>query len=247
VIKFHGGPITPERAAIAAWYRAEAMISFANPDQDELAFAIADQVALDNGAWPIFSAGKGAINEDAYLHWVNRWRRPPAFAWCLIPDQIDGTEQENDKLLCAWPLGPDISVPVWHMHESVHRLERLINRYPRVAIGCSGEYVQIGTQKWWGRIAEAMEVACDEDGHPFTKLHGLRQMDPEVFSVVPYSSVDSTNVARNIGIDSKWTGSYVPKNKETRAMILRENISNHASSERWPGAGGIPRNLQLYG
>ena len=42
--------------------------------------------------------------------------------------------------------------------------------------------------------------------------------------------MDSTNVARNIGIDSAWTGSYIPKRTETRAMLLRDNIENHASA-----------------
>lgn len=133
------------------------------------------------------------------------------------------------------------------MHERTGRLQDLVTGFPRVAIGSSGEFVNISTQRWWARIAEAMEVACDEQGRPLTKLHGLRQMDPEVFSIVPYSSVDSTNVARNIGIDSAWTGSYVPKRKETRAIVLRDNIGHHASADRRPGIGGIPRNLQLYG
>lgn len=247
MIRFHGGPITPEPAAVAAWLGDHAMISFANPDQVALAFSLAASVALDNGAWPIYSAGKGRIDVAAYLCWVKTWYRHPAFAWCLIPDIIDGSEEENTALIETWPLDSDVSVPVWHMHESIDKLGWLADEWPRVAIGSSGEYIKIGTNRWWGRIAEAMEVICDENGYPKTRLHGLRQMDPEVFSVVPYSSVDSTNVARNIGIDSAWTGSYVPQRKETRALVLRTNIENHASSARWPGIGGIPRNLELYG
>ncbi len=133
MIRYHGGPITPETAAAAAWRRSHAMISFAHPDQAALAFAVADSVCLDNGAWPIFAAGKGAIDVPAYLEWVKTW----------------------------------------------------------------------------------------------------------------YASVDSTNVARNIGIDSAWTGSYIPKRKETRAMLLRDNIENHASAARWNGP--IPRNMELFG
>lgn len=48
-----------------------------------------------------------------------------------------------------------------------------------------------------------------------------------------------------IGIDSAWTGSYVPKRKETRAMLLRDNIENHASAARWNGP--IMRNMELFG
>jgi hypothetical protein len=256
MIRYHGGPITPESAALAAWKRAHAMISFANADQTELAFACADSVALDNGAWPLFVAGKGEIDIEAYASWVTTWCRHPAFDWCLIPDKIDGGEEENESMMrrfsarLARELGVhenacrSLQVPVWHMHESIDKIKRLAKEWARVAIGSSGDFVTIGTPKWWGRISEAMEVIC-QDGLPNCKLHGLRQMDPEVFSVVPYSSVDSTNVARNIGIDCRWTGSYVPVRKETRAMLLRDNIENHACAVRWNGP--IARNMELYG
>lgn len=245
MIRYHGGPITPESAALAAWKRSHAMISFAYPDQAQLAFAVADTVAIDNGAWPIFAAGKGVIDVAAYSSFIETWRRHPAFDWCLIPDVIDGSEAENRSLIEAWRFPTSMSVPVWHMHESLDTLQWLVDDFPRVAIGSSGEYVNIGTQRWWARISEAMAICCDSDGNPLVKLHGLRQMDPEVFSVIPYASVDSTNVARNIGIDSAWTGSYIPRRKETRAMLLRDNIENHASAARWNGP--IPRNLELFG
>lgn len=245
MIRYHGGPITPETAALAAWRRSHAMISFANPGQATLAFAVADSVAIDNGAWPIFAAGKGCIDVNAYHEFVLTWARHPAFDWCLIPDIIDGSEEDNARLIDEWPLDEAISVPVWHMHESLGHLKMLVDLYPRVAIGSSGQFVAIGTGEWWGRISEAMGVVCDADGRPIAKLHGLRQMNPTVFSVIPYASVDSTNVARNIGIDSAWTGSYIPKRKETRAMLLRDNIENHASAARW--SGPIARNLELFG
>lgn len=245
MIRYHGGPITPDSAALAAWKRSHAMVSFANPQQTELAFAVADSVAVDNGAWPIFAAGKGSIDIAAYVSFIEAWRKHPAFDWCLIPDIIDGSESENRKLIEDWPHAKSVSVPVWHMHESLDTLQWLVDEWPRVAIGSSGEFVTVGTGKWWGRISEAMQIACDAEGRPVVKLHGLRQMDPEVFSVVPYASVDSTNVARNIGIDSAWTGSYIPKRKETRAMLLRDNIENHACAARWNGP--IARNMELFG
>jgi hypothetical protein len=220
MICYHGGPITPEPAALATWRNAHAMISFANKDQDALAFGCAESVALDNGAWTTFAAGQGAIDVEAYAEWVNRWYCHPAFDWCLIPDKIDGTEEENDSYIEEWPFPPSISVPIWHLHESLAKLEWLTEAWPRIAFGSSGEWIDIGTTRWWGRISEAMEVAADKDGHPKVKLHGLRQMGPEVFSIIPYASVDSTNVARNIGIDKAWTGSYIPRRRETRAMFL---------------------------
>jgi hypothetical protein len=221
------------------------MVSFANRQQEHLAFEKAQGIALDNGAFTLWKSGE-KVDFKAYLAWVRGWMRHPAFEWAIIPDIIDGTEYENAALIDAWPLPASISVPVWHMHESIAGLERMVRVFPRVAIGSSGPFAQIGTAPWWNRISEAMEVACDSDGMPRTKLHGLRQMDPEVFSVVPYHSVDSTNVARNIGIDSKWTGSYVPPSKDVRALGIRDICNNHASAWRW-AATGVQRNLELLG
>lgn len=251
MIRYHGGPITPDEAAIEAWKGTlfgdgHAMISFAHQQQCKLAFAKAGSVALDNGAFSFWKSGR-PTDWDAYRVFVESWMHHPAFDWCLIPDDINGDEDANNKLIEEWPLQNHISVPVWHMHESMDKLGWLCCEFPRVAIGSSGEYEKIGTRRWWGRMSEAMDVACDENGYPKSKLHGLRQMDPEVFSVVPYSSVDSCNIARNIGIDKNWTGSYVPDRKETRAKVLRDNIGNHASSMKWPGRNHIPRNLEIFG
>lgn len=223
------------------------MISFYNQEQVALAFEVAQDVALDNGAFSLWKAGRGRIDIPAYTEFVEHWRRHPAFAWCVIPDIIDGTEEENNELIQKWTCQNFDSVPVWHMHESLEKLGWLVDEFPRVAIGSSGDFAKIRSKKWWPRIAEAMTVACDADGFPRTKLHGLRQLDPRVFSVVPYSSVDSCSIGRNVGLDSNWTGSYVPKSKKTRALVLRDNISHHAQSRRWPGIGGIQQNWELFG
>ncbi|MDR9993265.1 hypothetical protein PTZ59_24650, partial [Enterobacter hormaechei subsp. steigerwaltii] len=69
--------------------------------------------------------------------------------------------------------------------------------------------------------------------YPITKLHGLRMLNADIFRHIPLSSADSTNVARNIGIDKAWDKSaYAPASKETRAAVLVERIEafNSASS-----------------
>lgn len=246
MIKYHGGPITPNEAAIAAWRDGHAMISFANPQQVKLAFEYAAEVAIDNGAYSLWGRGQ-RVDVAAYLDFLNLWRKHPAFGWCIIPDTIDGSEEENCKLIQDWTLDNYISVPVWHMHESLDMLGWLVDEWPRVAIGSSGEFADPATQRWWTRIAEAMEVACDSDGYPKTRLHGLRQMDNEITSHMPYASVDSCNIARNIGIDAKWTGAMAPDSKDLRALIMRDRISKHAVAARWTGFGGFQRNMELYG
>ena len=246
MIHYHGGPITPRSAAISAWTRRHAMISFANPDQVELAAEVCQSFALDNGAYPLFTAGKGVVDVPAYRDWLDQWWRHPGFDWCLIPDKIDGSEAENDKLINAWTHRAD-SVPVYHMHESLDRLAWLVSNFTYVALGSSGEYWEIGTDKWWGRMTEMMEVACDADGVPFCKLHLLRGLDPTVFSHIPAKSGDSTSVARNIGIDVRWSGPYVPKSKETRALVLADRIEHHASASTWSGITGTHHNGRLFG
>ena len=54
------------------------------------------------------------------------------------PDVIDGDEASNDELLLAWPKELR-GVPVWHLHESLERLQRLASEWPTVAFGSSGQ------------------------------------------------------------------------------------------------------------
>ncbi len=245
MIRYHGTPITPEIAALACLKRGHAMVSFANQQQCKLAFEKAQGVALDNGAYSLWGKGE-RVDVPAYYEWVLKWMRHPSFEWAVIPDVIDGTEEENDDLIQGWPFTLELGVPVWHMHESMKKLQGLVEWFPRVAIGSSGDYAQIGTDRWWNRMYEAMEIACDQERMPKTKLHGLRQMDPDVFSAIPYHSVDSCNVARNIGLDDNWSGTYVPESKDTRALCVRDVNENHASAYRWAGRG-VQRNLELLG
>ena len=72
-------------------------------------------------------------------------------------------------------------------------------------------------------------------------------LDPTIFSQFPFSSADSTNVARNCGIDKAWKGTYAPKTAKMRALVMMERIESHASASTWPGKLGITTNLELFG
>ena len=78
-----------------------------------------------------------------------------------------------------------------------------------------------------------MIAVCDRNGNPITKLHGLRMLNAEVFTRLPLSSADSTNIARNIGIDASWRGPYTPVSKESRATVMRSRIEAHQSLTFW--------------
>ena len=235
MIHYHGTPITPEVAAAAILNGRHAMVSFANPQQIDLVADACQSFALDNGAFSDWKAAhaKTDWNEwKPYVTWVNEWMHHPCFDFALIPDVIDGTEKDNDIGIAIWPLGTQVGCPIWHLHESLRKLDRLCNMWPRVAIGSSGEYAQIGTRSWWNRMHEAMEIACPF-GWPLTKLHGLRMLDKDVFTEFPFSSADSTNIARNIGIDSAWRGTYLPANKSGRGVVIAERIEAFNSAPRW--------------
>lgn len=105
--------------------------------------------------------------------------------------------------------------------------------FPRVCIGSSGEFATVGTTAWWGQMARAMRVVCDDEGRPLCKLHGLRMLNQEVFTRLPLSSADSTNIARNIGIDQAWRGTYSPPTKEARASVMRARIESQNSPAKW--------------
>ena len=232
MIHYHGTPITPETAAAVILAGRHAMVSYANPQMLELCFEVCQSVTHDNGAFPMWKAGKRVETWVPYYDWVEVSMRRPSFDWALIPDIIDGTEEENDVLIREWPHGKNCGVPVWHLHESMIKLLRLCLDWPRVAIGSSGEYASIGTTRWWHRMSEAMQVICP-DGYPTTKIHGLRMLDPEIFTKFPFASADSTNVARNIGIDGAWTGSYTPANKAGRGVVIANRIEAFNSAEVW--------------
>ena len=58
-------------------------------------------------------------------------------------------------------------------------------------------------------------------------------LNPEVFTRLPFSSADSTNIGRNIGIDQTWRGNYIPPNKEARAAVMRARIEAQNAPTRW--------------
>lgn len=240
MIHYHGGPITPLTVADAVWRGRHAFVSFENPDQLPLAASVAQSFALDNGAFSAWSSGK-TLDTKAYAAWVQEWMRHPGFDWCLIPDVIDGSEADNVGLIAAWResgVPYSFSVPVWHLHESLNRLAYMSVAWPRIAIGSSGAYATVGTEDWWDRMSEAMRVICDEHGRPKCKLHGLRMLDPRIFSHLPLASADSTNVARNHDRESVR---YRLTN-HMAALVISGRIEANTSASCWTQR---PRQLAL--
>lgn len=234
MIHYHGLPISgATTVAVEVVQGGHAFVSHRSSAQLPLAAAFAQSFALDNGAFSAWSEGAPITDWQPFYEWVGSLRRHPGFDWAVIPDVIDGDEKDNDKLLDEWPHGPVVGVPVWHMHESLSRLVRLAQSYPRICLGSSGSFSKVGTAAWWERMESAMAALCDERGQPICKLHGLRMLDPRVFARLPLASADSTNIGRNVGIDSRWKGTYNPPSKEARAKVMRLRIESVNGAEKW--------------
>jgi|TARA_Y100001938_G_scaffold151043_1_gene245437 hypothetical protein len=252
MIHYHGGPITGESAPYMSMTGKHSMISFARTEQMKVMAEICQSFAIDNGAFSVWKSGK-EFDLDKFAEFISYWHLHPGFDFYLIPDVIEGSAADNQRMRADWSTLCDtrmwkLGAPVWHLHEPIKVLEEMVQAFPRVALGSSGEYAVVGNQKWWNRMSEAMEVACDSDGRPKSKLHGLRMLTPTVFSHVPLSSADSTNVARSISMDNKWSGRYVPASSRQKAEVLIHRIESHASANRWASENwGIQQNLELFG
>ena len=82
-------------------------------------------------------------------------------------------------------------------------------------------------------MAETMRTVCDVHGQPIVRLHGLRMLDPKVFTEFPFASADSTNAARNVGYDVRWSGPYEPIGKAAKGIVIAGNIEHFQSSHSW--------------
>lgn len=231
MIHYHGTPIGGTLSDKSRFLAGRhALVPF--PRQDDLGIVAetCQSFVFDNGAFTVWKQG-GQPDVEGYLHWVDDWYRHPGFDWALIPDVIDGDEEANDLLLEQWPTHLP-GVPVWHLHESLERLQRLAGAWRTVAFGSSGNWKSPGTASWWKRISEAMGAICDDHGRPRCRLHGLRMLDPKIFSRLPFASADSTNAAVNGGSIQRF-GMYIPPTAGQRAEVIASRIESHNSANLW--------------
>lgn len=229
---YHGTPLGGTRDEVARFMQGRhALVPFPRPEDLPIVADVCRSFVFDNGAFTVWKQG-GQLDVPGYIAWCEEWHKHPGFDWALIPDVIDGTDEDNDALLRDWPKHI-AGVPVFHLHEKPERLERLANEWPIVALGSSGVWHTPGTQGWWKRIATIMDAVCDEDGRPLCKLHGLRMLAPDVFTNMPLASADSTNVAQNKGVNARWRGPYAPPTAWQRAAVIADRIEHHNSAAVW--------------
>lgn len=238
MIHYHGTPCGGTREEAARFLAGRhALVPWCRDEDIGAVAEVCQSFCLDNGAFTAWKQGKPITDWSGYYRWCLTWLAHPGCDFAIIPDVIDGDEAANDLMLGKWhgktgTAGLRGGAPVWHLHESLERLAKLCHHYPRVCLGSSGEYSEPGTDRWWDRMAEAMRVACDEDGRPKAKLHGLRMLDPAIFHRLPLSSADSTNAVRN-GSSLRRFGMYPPPTSGARQAVIASRIESHQSAAVW--------------
>lgn len=230
MIHYHGTPIGGSRQDVARFLMGRhALVPFPRQDDVGIVAEVCQSFVFDNGAFSIWRKG-GKLDVEGYARWCEQWHRHPGFDWALIPDVIEGSEEDNDALLRDWP-AHIFGVPVWHINESIERLQRLCKEYRTVALGSGGKWSVPGANAWWERMAEAMDAICD-NGRPPVRLHGLRMLAPKVFTRLPLSSADSTNAAVNAGSKDRF-GMYMPPTAAQRAAVIADRIEANNSAPCW--------------
>lgn len=207
------------------------MVSFARPAHLEIVAEVCSSFVLDNGAFTTWTKGE-SFDLDGYYEWCEKWIHHPACDWAVIPDVIDGTAKDNDKLLWQWPFARERGMPVYHFHEPISRLAGLCGWWKRVALGSSGKWPTPGTDSWWERVKEFMPRIVNERGQPYAKLHGLRMLNPEIFRRLPLNSADSANAAINAGSKSRF-GLYPHPESFGRSNVIADRIESMPAASHW--------------
>jgi len=229
---------------------------------------------VDNGAFSAWQSGVDTMNDEAYLEGFAEWandildRCPQAVA--VLPDVIDGTEQQNAQLIAETTYlfdDTDRVMPIWHMHESIGYLLHLCEGFGYVGIGSSGAYAKPRSAAWRARIAEVF-AAIDqweidgEGAYVRPRIHMMRAQ--EMAHLYPFDSSDSTNVARNhcraarqgstiaqtaARVDGKIQASAGPEAPHQVARPTLEHLAQfHADLDRAtaPGSSEVDRWLFAY-
>ena len=195
MIHYHGTPITP-RAQLERMAGRCFCVSYAKPQDLKTCLRIGQSVMFDNGAFSAFTRG-ATFDEAGYIRWVEPVLSHPH--WAVVPDVIDGSEDQQRAMTRRWPLPRDLSLPVWHLGLSLGYLSELVDHWPRVCFGSTAAFWKIGGPAWCARMDEAFNLLAKRRHMPW--VHGLRMLG-QGEGPWPLASADSTDVAQNFKRDT---------------------------------------------
>lgn len=190
MIHYHGTPISPIKA-IETMGGKHFCVSYARPDDLKRCLSIGQSLMLDNGAFSAKTRGL-QFDRNGFYEWVEPLLAHPH--WAVVPDVIDGTEDEQREMVKSWPFRKEMGIPVWHLGLSISYLIELCDLWGQVCFGSAGEYWQIGTPKWCHRMDEAFNALVKTYGRQIPWVHGMRMLG-QASGPWPLASADSTNVA----------------------------------------------------
>ena len=189
MIHYHGTPITP-KLALESMAGQHFCVSFARPDSLKTCLRIGQSLMLDNGAFSAKTRG-AAFDLHGFYAWIDPLLAHPH--WGVVPDVIDGSVKQQREMVKTWPFPRALGMPVWHLGLPIDYLLELVDDWGRVALGSSGQYWQVGSPAWAGRMDEAFNALARAHARlPWT--HGMRMLGQGT-EQWPLSSADSTNVA----------------------------------------------------
>ena len=191
MIHYHGTPISKRNPHLEKLMGKHFCVSYAFPHDQYWCIENAQSIMWDNGAFTTYTKGKD-FNVEGYMDWLND--KLYAANWAVVPDVIGGSVEEQENLAGKWRYPDHLSCYVWHMDLPLTYLEKLLDNYPKVAFGSSGEYWNVGSDSWSRRADKAFEVVEKVGNRNWIHMmRGLRLSGKRW----PFASADSTNIARN--------------------------------------------------
>lgn len=197
MMHYHGTPITP-RAQLERMEGRNFCVSFAHPQDLKTCLRIGQSVMLDNGAFSAKTRGH-VFDINGFYSWIEPVLCHPH--WAVVPDVIDGSEEQQREMVKTWPYRKEFGIPVWHLGLPISYLLDLCDSWGRVCFGSAGEFWQVGSAAWCGRMDEAFNTLVNTFGTQLPFVHGLRMLG-KAEGPWPLASADSTNVAQNFKRDT---------------------------------------------
>lgn len=188
MIHYHGTPMTP-RSELWGMAGKCFCVSFADPRDADICQKIGQSVMWDNGAFSMFTKGI-EVDWHKFYDWVEPKLGHPH--WGVVPDVIDGDPADNLALAKRWPHRKDCAAAVWHLHEPIDQIFRLLDLgFGKLCFGSSGDYWQVGSEKWEGRINEAFNALANNGPIPWVHMMRGLSLGGKQW---PFASADSCNV-----------------------------------------------------
>jgi hypothetical protein len=204
MIHYHGGNWTDHQF----WGMAgkHLCVSFMYPKLARQAKHISQSVMFDNGAFSMFTQNI-EVDWNKYYRWVEGYIGHPH--WAVVPDVIDGEEEDNLALIKEWPHREDCAAVVWHLSESIDHLLKLSDLgFGKLAFGSSGDYWQIGSDRWERRIDMAFNALAKNGPLPWCHMMRGLSVGGKRW---PFASADSTSICQQQNMDvTKSTPESLP-------------------------------------